>query len=280
MYKFILSGKDSVPNFRKEGQNIHKKTLEEVESDVAQWSKNKNEELKSLQENIDFRKEFLQNLSHELKTPIFSIQGYIETLQEGAIDDKNVAIRFLNSASKGVERLVSLTESIDSIAKLESKKMVLQKSSFTPYTLIQDVFNELSLEAEKKNLSLELPKKTTEKIQTEADQAQIRQVLINLVHNAIKYCNSGNTIRAEIHKVDSSTLLVEIADNGPGIDEEHVSRVFERFYRTDSSRSRNIGGTGLGLAICKHIIEAHEQTITCRSKIDEGTTFGFTLPRI
>ncbi len=280
MYKFILPTKDATPTLENIDAQLRTKTLAEVELDVANWSNTRNEELKTLKENIDYRKEFLQNLSHELKTPIFSIQGYIETLEEGAIDNKEVATKFLNSASKGVQRLVSLTESIDSIAKLESKQVRLNKTSFVPYELIEDVYHEMHLDAEKNQIELKLPPKNTEKLSAVADQAQIRQVLINLVHNAVKYCGPGNTISAQIHRVDSDTLLVEITDDGPGIDEEHVARVFERFYRTDSSRSRHIGGTGLGLAISKHIVEAHDQAITCRSKLDEGTTFGFTLARV
>ncbi len=251
-----------------------------MQEDVKKWSEGKNQELIRLKENNDYRKEFLQNLSHELKTPIFSIQGYIETLQEGAIHDNAVALKFLDSAGKGVERLVSLTESIDSISKLESGIIEMKKENFNVYQLIEDVFEELQLEADKNEIHLELPKKGTEKLTAMADKAQIKQALVNLVQNAIKYCNPDNTISARIFIIDSNNLLIEIADDGPGIDAEHVNRVFERFYRTDASRSRNIGGTGLGLAITKHIIEAHQQTITCRSQRDVGTTFGFTLSRV
>ncbi len=279
LYKFILPTKSKLPPTKTEDQELRKKSLEEVEEDVRVWYTSKNKELQILKDSNNYRKEFLQNLSHELKTPIFSIQGYIETLEEGAIDNKEVAIKFLSSASKGVERLVSLTESLDSISKLESGQTLLKEASFTPYTLIQDVYKEMSLEAEKSSVELIMPKKATEKIIAYADQAQIRQVLINLVHNAIKYCNPGNHIEAQISRVDSQTLLIEIIDDGPGIEAEHVSRIFERFYRTDSSRSRNIGGTGLGLAISKHIIEAHKQTIRCSSELGQGTSFGFTLAR-
>ncbi len=277
VYKFILTTKNDSSNQSEIKKDLSRKSIEEVQHDVLVWSEGKNMELQRLKENNAYRKEFLQNLSHELKTPIFSIQGFIETLQEGAIHDKDVALKFLESANKGVERLVSLTESIDSIAKLESGIIEMKDETFNIYDLIQDVYHELELEAKKSKVELILPEKGTEKIRAMADQAQIKQVLVNLVQNGIKYCDEGNKITARIFKIDNKNMLVEIADNGPGMDEEHVKRVFERFYRTDASRARNIGGTGLGLAISKHIIEAHKQTITCRSQKDVGTTFGFTL---
>ncbi len=259
-------------------EDLKGKDLEEVQEDVIQWSRHRAEEVKELEQNNEFRKEFLQNLSHELKTPIFTIQGYIETLQEGAIDDRDVAVRFLNNANKGVERLVSLAKSLDNISKLESGNLILDQKDFDYHKMMQDIYEELTLEANERNITLVHPEKQ-EKLLVHGDLGLLKQAVVNLVSNSLKYCSPGDEILYRTFSTDNKKVMIEVSDTGPGIEEEHLNRIFERFYRTDKSRSRNIGGSGLGLSITKHILEAHKETITCRSKLGKGTTFAFTLAK-
>jgi two-component system phosphate regulon sensor histidine kinase PhoR len=220
----------------------------------------------------------LQNLSHELKTPIFAIQGYVDTLIDGAIDNPAVNSKFLNSTSRNIDRLVNLLDDLDEISKLESGQQQLNKSSFVIQDLLKDVYESLFLKSKEKNIRSIIKKGCEFPISVYADKEKMRQVLINLVDNAIKYSNNNGCIEASFYNVDDNNVLIEISDEGVGIAEEHISRIFERFYRTDLARSRKEGGSGLGLAICKHIVEAHGQAIHVRSKQDVGTTIGFTLP--
>lgn len=255
------------------------KSMDEVKNDVEKWANKKNIEIENLRSNEQFRKEFLMNLAHELKTPIFTTQGYIYTLLDGAMKDETVSLQFLNKAAKGIDRLAALTKDIEHITKLESGKIPLEKSSFIFQDLVKDIFEELAIIAENKNILLNLKKGTEIPTSVKADKEKIKQVMVNLISNAIKYGHDGSHVTVGTYILDSKQVLVEVSDDGPGIKEEYLPRLFERFYRADMSRDRKIGGTGLGLAIVKHIIEAHGHTVSVRSKVNVGTTFGFTLDK-
>ena len=241
------------------------------------WAEQRKAEIEMLHQNEAYRKEFLQNLSHELKTPIFAIQGYVDTLLNGALDKAEVNKKFLQSASRNIDRLVNLVDDLDSISKLESGEQLLLKDSFIIQDLLKEVYDSLSIKADEKGIKCIIKKGCELALSVFSDKEKMRQVFINLVDNAIKYGKQNGTIEASFYKVDGHRVLIEISDDGSGIAEEHLLRIFERFYRTDLARSRKVGGSGLGLSICKHIIEAHGQTIHVRSKIDVGSTFGFTL---
>jgi two-component system, OmpR family, phosphate regulon sensor histidine kinase PhoR len=256
---------------------LPQKGIDEVRQDVEEWATQKKIEIEKLQANEIFRKEFLQNLNHELKTPIFAIQGYVETLLDGAMHEKSLQEKFLINTSKNVSRLVALLDDLDEISKLETGELKLNLSNFSIQDLIEETFTSMELRATEKNISLLFKKESNSLIEVSADKEKIRQVLINFIENAIKYGKQNGSIEASIYNVDEKSVLIEISDNGYGINEEHLPRIFERFYRTDQARSRKEGGSGLGLSICKHIIEAHNSTIHVRSKIDVGSTFGFTL---
>ncbi len=257
---------------------LPQKGIDEVREDVEAWAQQRKKEIETLQQNETFRKEFLQNLSHELKTPIFAIQGYVETLQDGALYNNEVNEKFLTSTSRNVTRLVSLLKDLDEITKLESGEMIMLFEQFTIQDLMKEVFDSLELKAAEKNIKCFIKKGCESPLSVYADKEKIRQVFINLTENAIKYGKENGAVEASFYNVDGNNVLIEISDDGDGIAEEHLPRIFERFYRTDSARSRKVGGSGLGLAICKHIIDAHRQTIHVRSKLDVGTSFGFTLP--
>ena len=277
IYKFIYQTKATK---REEFYNkniLPQKSIDEVSADVAKWATRRSEEVEKLRQNEAYRKEFLQNLSHEFKTPVFAIQGYVDTLLNGALENPEVNRRFLDNAYKNVNRLVNLIDDLDEISKLESGEQPLQPVNFTIQELFREVFESLSIKAHEKNISCFIKKGCENPITVHADKKKIRQVLTNLVENAIKYGKENGQLEASIYNTDGKNILVEISDDGIGIAEEHLPRIFERFYRTDFGRSRNIGGTGLGLAICKHIIEAHGHSIHVRSKPDVGSTFGFTL---
>jgi two-component system phosphate regulon sensor histidine kinase PhoR len=277
IYKFIYQTKATKREAFFNNNILPQKTFEEVSADVQEWAKEKKEEIELLQLNEQFRKEFLMNLSHELRTPIFTIQGYVETLLGGAIDDAAVNKKFLYNTSKSIDRLVQLVDDVDEISKLESGKMPLAFESFIIQDLVKDIFEEFALKAQEKKILLEFKKGTEGGLKVFADKGKIKQALVNLIENAIKYCNESGQIVVGFYKMDNERIYVEVSDNGPGISEEHLPRIFERFYRADRSRNRGVGGTGLGLAIVKHIIDAHGQTINVRSKLGVGSSFGFTL---
>jgi len=256
---------------------LPQKGIDEVREDVEKWAEKRNEEIELLKQNEAFRKEFLQNLAHEFKTPIFAIQGYVDTLLNGAMEDETVSKKFLQNTSRNVDRLVNLMIDLDEISKLERGEQLLYKQNFVIQELLREVFDSLSLTASQKDIRCSIKKGCETPIVVFADKEKIRQVLINMVENAIKYGKSNGTIVASSYKTDGRNVLIEISDDGIGIEEEHLRRIFERFYRTDEARSRDKGGTGLGLAICKHIIEAHGHSIHVRSTVNVGTTIGFTL---
>jgi len=256
---------------------LPQKSIDEVREDVEKWGEKRNEEIEMLKKNEAYRKEFLQNLAHEFKTPIFAIQGYVDTLLNGAMDDTFIRKKFLENTAKNVERLVNLMNDLDEISTLERGEQLLYKQNLIVQDLIREIFESLSIKTNNKNIRTAIKKGCESPITVFADKEKIRMVLINLVENATKYGKTGGSIVASIYKIDEKNVLIEISDDGIGIEEEHLLRIFERFYRTDAARSRDRGGTGLGLAICKHIIEAHGQSIHVRSRPDVGTTIGFTL---
>lgn len=253
------------------------KTIDEVQKEVENWTLNYKAEMERLESNEEFRKQFLMNLAHELKTPIFTTQGYIHTLLDGAINDPKVNLQFLKNASNSIDRLADLVSDLNEISQLETHKISLNKEYFSIYKLTDEVFNEFSQLSSQKQISLSFKPGCETNIQVYADKQKIKQVLVNLIENAIKYGKENGEISAGFYDMGNQTTLIEVNDNGMGIDEVNLPRLYERFYRTDRARSRSEGGTGLGLAIVKHIIEAHGHQVTCRSKIDIGSTFGFTL---
>lgn len=277
IYKFIHQTKASKREETYYKYILPKKSIDEVKEDVEQWAQQRKAEIELLQKNEAYRKEFLQNLAHEFKTPIFAIQGYVDTLLDGAINNPAVNIRFLENAAKNVDRMVGLVNDLDEISKLESGEQPLYKEAFVIQELIREVYESLSIKTAKRNIKSSIKKGCENPIFVFADKEKIRQVVINIVSNATKYGKQDGNITAGIYRTDGKNILVEFSDDGIGIAEEHLDRIFERFYRTDRGRSRDKGGTGLGLAICKHIIEAHGQIVHVRSKLDIGTTIGFTM---
>ncbi|CAN5319850.1 ATP-binding protein [soil metagenome] len=277
IYKLIYQTKASKKEEFYYKSILPQKTIHQVQEEVNEWAKNRSEEIDELRKNEAYRKEFLLNLSHELKTPIFAIQGYVDTLLNGALHNNNVNEKFLSHAGKNVERLVNLVDDLDQISKLESGEQQLFPSTFVIQDLIKEVFESLSLKFEVRKIKSTIKKECELPVYVYADKEKIRQVLINLVDNAIKYGKQNGYIEASIYKTEEKKVLVEISDNGEGISEEHLPRIFERFYRTDEARTRKVGGSGLGLSICKHIIEAHGETLHVRSKPTVGSSFGFTL---
>lgn len=277
IYKLISQTKASKKEDFYAKNLLPQKTLDDVDKDVQEWAEHHKKEIEVLQQNEVFRKEFLQNLSHELKTPIFSIQAYVETLINGAINNPDVNLKFLNNASRNIERLVNLVDDLDEISKLESGELKINYQSFVIQDLVKEVFESLDIKSKEKDIVCSIKNGCESPLIVHADKEKIRQVLTNIIDNAIKYGKTKGSVETSFYKVEGNNILVEISDDGYGIAEEQRLRIFERFYRTDSARSRKVGGSGLGLAICKHIIEAHHHNIHVRSKVDVGTTFGFSL---
>jgi len=272
IYRIISSQKLSTKSDYKLGQDV----LEKLTVETAEWAITQKNQIDHLQKQDEFRKEFLGNLAHELKTPVFSIQGYILTLLEGGLEDENVNRNFLERALSGVDRITNLLDDLDDISRFEYEDYHLKIKSFDIITLVNDVFNNVYGKAQEKGIKLKFNKRY-QPIFVNADKGKIAQVLINLITNAISYADTDTEVEVRFHTIDKKTVLVEVSDSGIGIDEKHLSRLFERFYRVDRSRQRNVGGSGLGLAIVKHIVEAHKQTINVRSTQGKGSTFSFTL---
>lgn len=258
----------------KEGSGLMVKT---VERDVAEWALNKNKRIRELQKLEQYRKEFVGNVSHELKTPIFNAQGYIETVLDSDMDDPEFIRQFLEKANSNIDRLESIVSDLLEISKFETGRIQLEKSAFDIVALIKKVFFQYQHLAEQFHTKLKVHGDEHTYF-VFADEKRIMQVLENLISNSIKYGKEGGKTDIYIHDLDEQ-YLIEIADDGPGIPQQHLARVFERFYRADKSRSRKVGGTGLGLSIVKNIIEAHEQTINVSSEEGKGTTFNFTIQK-
>jgi two-component system phosphate regulon sensor histidine kinase PhoR len=277
IYKFIYRTKASKKQEMYYKYILPEKSIDDVREDVEAWAAQQSREIDLLKRNESFRKEFLQNLSHEFKTPVFAIQGYIDTLLQGAMSDAQISERFLQKAAKNVERLVHLIQDLDEISRLERGEIKLNKTNFVVQDLVREVFESLSLKAEQNQIHFNIKKGCEQPLTVYADKEKIRQVIINLVDNSIKYGKTGGTIVASMYHTDGKNILIEISDDGMGIEDENLSRIFERFYRTTTGRSRDVTGSGLGLSICKHIIEAHRHSMHVRSSEGVGTTIGFTL---
>ena len=277
IYKFIYQTKATKKEEIYYKYLLPKKNIDEVSEDVEAWAEEHEQEIEILRQNEQFRKEFLQNLSHEFKTPVFAIQGYVDTLLQGALENPEVNKLFLEKTAKNVERLTNLINDLDEISKLERGELILNKENFVIQDLVKDVFESLAMKTEPLHIKCSIKKGCESPLIVFADKEKIRQVLLNLIENSIKYGKENGNIVASMYRTDDKHILVEISDDGIGIAEKYLPRIFERFYRTDEGRSIDITGSGLGLAICKHIIEAHGQTIHVRSTEDIGTTVGFTL---
>lgn len=252
--------------------------LHDINSEVADWADEKIKEVKELRSAENFRREFIGNLAHELKTPLFNIQGYVDTLIESDLSDPSITRKFLERASTSCERLSSLILDLDQIANIESGNFSMQPEKFDVVALARKVIESLESISHSKGITLKLRNPQEKPIMVDADPKRIEQVFTNLLVNSVNYGTPSGETRIHFYDMDSN-VLIELADNGIGIAAEHLPRLFERFYRVDKSRSRHEGGSGLGLAICKHILDYHNQTISVRSTEGVGSTFAFTLKK-
>ncbi|MCK9269749.1 MAG: ATP-binding protein [Bacteroidales bacterium] len=262
-----------------ERRYFYNKTIDSVNQEVQEWGESRKLEIEQLKKNEHYRREFLGNIYHELKTPIFNIQGYVLTLLDGGLDDPAINHDYLLRTSKNINRMIAIVEDLETISNLETSQIALNFSAFDIVELAAEVFDFLEIKARKRKRELVFEKTYDKPIHVYADIKWIRQVLVNLVENTIKYgSGKAGITRVSFFDLDEN-ILIEMTDDGPGIAPEEIPRIFERFYRTQSARLREKSGTGLGLAIVKHIIEAHDQTINVRSRLDVGTTFAFTLKK-
>ncbi|MGB0450653.1 MAG: sensor histidine kinase [Flavobacteriaceae bacterium] len=251
--------------------------LNVLTQEVERFTENRQLELTTLKDREAYRREFMGNVAHELKTPLFTVQGYVLTLLDGAMKDKSVRKKYLQRANKAVERLIYIVKDLDMITKIEMGGLTLDQESFNIIELVQNAFDLLEMKAEKKEISLVFDRDYQDSIMVNADRERIQQVLTNLVDNSIKYGKQSGTTEVAINQLSEDRCLVRITDNGEGIEQEHMGRLFERFYRVDKSGSRAVGGSGLGLAIVKHLIEAHDEKIYVESQFGVGSEFSFTL---
>ncbi|WP_010662185.1 sensor histidine kinase [Marinilabilia salmonicolor] len=271
----------SIHNFKpgiKESQESQDDIFSQVNREVAEWMKGKTMEIQQLRQLEKYRREFLGNVSHELKTPVFNIQGYILTLLEGGIDDPEINMLYLERTERSIDRMISIIEDLEAISKLESGELELNITKFNIYQMVEEAFDLQEVRADKRRIKLKFGKSADKNIFVKGDKPRIFQVISNLIVNSINYGIDGGQTTISFYDMDN-LVLVEVRDNGVGISERDLPRVFERFYRADKSRSREQGGTGLGLAIVKHIIEAHKQTINVNSTPGKGTSFTFTLEK-
>ena len=277
IYKSIHQHK--LTNTEKKGfKNLQSSLIDDVEKEVEEWAAEQDKDAEKLKTWQEYRRKFLGDISHELKTPIFNIQGYLETLIDGGLEDENINKNYLLRAAKNVDRLNTIVEDLESISHLESGELILDLKPFDLRILTDEVFEELEFRAKERNIRLQLKAGADQGLMVRADREYVRQVLINLVNNSVKYGKEGGVTKVSFYDMDSN-VLVEVADTGIGIAGDHLTHLFDRFYRVDKSRSREQGGSGLGLSIVKHIVEAHKQTIHVRSTSGVGSTFGFTLQK-
>jgi two-component system, OmpR family, phosphate regulon sensor histidine kinase PhoR len=275
IYKTIYdtkSGQEEKPTI----QNVQKNIIDFAETEVIEWKANTAKEQKKQKKLEKYRKEFLGNVFHELKTPIFNIQGYLETLNEGGLKDDTINTRFLQKAISNVSRMAEIVDDLQMISNLEEGSFSLVEDKFDILKLANDTIESLDIRAQSKNIKLTIKEGCDKSFPVLADREMIHQVLNNLVTNSIKYGKENGRTQIGLYDMNEN-ILVEVSDNGLGIDQKHLPRIFERFYRVDKDRSRELGGSGLGLSIVKHIIEAHNQTVNVRSAPGVGTTFGFTI---
>lgn len=259
--------------------NINADEFDFLARDILKYTYKKKREINKLNYRENYRRDFLGNVAHELKTPLFTVQGYLLTLIEGAAENKEIREKYLKRANNAIERLSEIVGDLDLITKLETNDLKLNMDTFNIIKLIQKVFDLLEMQGKKRNIKLTFDKFYDIPEFVIGDEAKIEQVLINLVMNSIKYGKIGGTTIISISYADDEKIMIKVSDNGEGIDKESLPRLFERFYRVDKSRSRDQGGSGLGLSIVKHIIEAHEQTIDVKSTVGKGSTFYFTLEK-
>jgi len=253
--------------------------MRSLTDEIEKFAKDKKIEIDTLKIREEYRKDFLGNVSHELKTPLFTVQGYILTLLDGAMDDKNLRKKYLQRANKGVERLIYIVKDLDLITKLEVGDLNLEIEDFDILELVRNVFDLLEMKAAKKNITLTFDMDYKDPIYVKADKEKIQQVITNLVVNSIKYGQQNGTTEVSVENLIKNKVIIRVTDNGEGISKQHLARIFERFYRVDKSGSRAEGGSGLGLAIVKHIIEAHNEKIYVESVLDIGSEFSFTLEK-
>lgn len=277
IYKTIHRHKRS-PDEKAPSIEVDTNIIDEVEKEVNEWADIQQQELDRFRTWADYRRKFVGDISHELKTPIFTIQGYLHTLLDGGLYDDKVNMTFLKKAAKNVDRLYTIVEDLSAIARLEAGNLVLEMQAFDIKVLTEEIFEDLEIKAREKEITLNFKEGVDQNYKVLADREYIRQVLTNLIHNSIKYGKPGGRTKVGFYDMDKN-MLIEVADNGIGIPKNHLIHVFDRFYRVDKSRSRAQGGSGLGLSIVKHIIEAHKQTINVRSTPGVGSTFGFTLEK-
>lgn len=251
--------------------------LNVLTQEVERFTENRQLELTTLKDREAYRREFMGNVAHELKTPLFTVQGYILTLLDGAMKDKTVRKKYLQRANKAVERLIYIVKDLDMITKIEMGGLTLERESFNIIELIQNAFDLLEMKAEEKSLSLVFDKEYKDSIMVYADRERIQQVLTNLIDNSIKYGKTSGTTEVAVNQLNKNRCLIRVTDNGEGVEQKHIGRLFERFYRVDKSGSRAVGGSGLGLAIVKHLIEAHNEKIYVESQFGVGSEFSFTL---
>lgn len=252
--------------------------LSELELQINEWSEERKEEIEQLKKLENYRKEYLGNVSHELKTPIFNIQGYVATLLDGGLEDKTINRSYLERAMKSVDRMILILEDLQAITQLEKGELEMEEERFDILTLIHDVIDAQEMKAREKKIMLSLSNDSSQPIFVWADKFRIRQALVNLVVNSVRYGKENGKTTIKVSDTGEK-VIVEVADTGIGIAKEHLPRIFERFYRADKSRSRDQGGTGLGLSIVKHILEAHGQTISVISTEGAGSVFSFTLKK-
>ena len=271
---------DLEPEFRGELNDILiTDNIDSLLENVKELALRRSVELDSLKDQASYRREFLGNISHELKTPLFTVQGYILTLLDGALKDSSVNKKYLERANKGVERLTYIVKDLDLLTKLETGDTNLEMEDFDILELIQSVFELLEMQAAKSNIKLEFDQKYETAVTVNADRERVQQVLTNLIMNSIKYGKKKGTTEVSIQPIYDNKIIVRVRDNGEGIEDEHLPRLFERFYRVDKSGNRRRGGSGLGLAIVKHIIEAHKEKIFVESQAEIGSEFSFTLEK-
>ena len=282
IYNRIKKIYDEVSILNEDEFNIASATtdIDALSKSMQEYVQGKRIEIKNLTERDSFRKDFLGNVAHELKTPLFTVQGYILTLIEGAINDKLIRDKYLSRANKGVDRLVAIVKDLDMIAKLETEGLHMNIEVFNIIDLIQNVFDLFEMKAKKRNITLQFDKVYDYPVFVNGDKERIEQVLINLIVNSIKYGKLNGLTSVGIESFDKKKFIIKVVDNGEGIKEEHISRLFERFYRVDQSRSREQGGSGLGLSIVKHIVEAHNETVLINSTFKKGSEFSFTMKKV
>ena len=266
-------------DFSMENLDLGEDIFKEINTDVQQWAVSNKNEIEQLKKLEAYRREFVGNVSHELKTPIFNIQGYILTLLDGGLQDETINLDYLTRASKSVERMISIIEDLDAISQMETGELSLYFEKFDIVALVHELFLGMEMKASSRKINLKFAENYSRAINVSADKNHIRQVITNLIVNSIKYGKNDGTTQVKFTDLYQH-VVIEISDNGMGIAKHHLPRIFERFYRVDKGRSRDHGGTGLGLAIVKHIIEAHNQTIDVKSTEGEGTTFIFTLKKV